>query len=807
MGRKIGIDLGTTNSVAAIVDGTRPKILDNCDAKPQTASVVSLKKRKGGKGAYTEEIIVGDSALDNWPMAPKDTITSVKRLMGRGIADPTVKKVQKEFSYEVIQPSDGTKDSIRVLMGKKEYSPIDISGMILRKLKEDAEYRLGEEVTHAVITVPAYFSQIQKDATNRAAIKAGLKVIKILDEPTAAAIAYGLDSEDSKDARTILVYDLGGGTFDVSLLMWSQGVFAPLNLEGDMWLGGDNFDQVLIDHTVDHVKEDYEIDPTSNARFMATLKKTARAAKERLGASRSTDIIVPGLLQDKDGNLIDIELEIMREEFEDMIRPLVNRTVSLVEKAIANANFTKDDIHFVLMAGNSTLVPMVQDAMVNMFGTDKVRRNIHPKHCVALGAAVVAAISVPDEDQVDEEDKVAVGTQKETICYSPDPDDPQKPCGERNRSDATHCERCGAPLIVLGNVAAFSYGIQSAGDNYNIFVKKGDPYPTQDPIVNTFYTQKANQRIISIPVYGGEHLERASANDKQGEAFAILPSGLPKNTPVYIKLSLNHKEIFEVSAQLDDGTDLEPWILQIGGPEERARDALQRMEKLIEVKRKELDPTQRNKIEQEREKAFKKMKQEDFQGAMKVIEDIKITEPPPIDLCKKAEYLVNFLQFIVHEYNWVLDPKKAYQLTNLVSEVKSALEKDDKETLEDKVKGLEKALALPKFVWDIIEIKGGIENRVRPLNPKKANELREDLQAIENQLKAKDYSAIVALENLKEKLKQIIIDLTPPDEDVCPECDTPLEGERYCPNPKCKFDTWGVADQQSGTPSSSEWSV
>ena len=390
MGKKIGIDLGIRSSIVAFHDGMHPKVLLNREGKGQTPSVVGLKKRKGQKSDMPGEILVGETAYDYFPMAPENTILSIKRLMGKGVGDSEVERVKKEFLYKVVQPSEGTKDSIRVLMDDKEYSPIDISAIILKKMKEDAEYRLQDNVTHAVITVPAYFGQLQKDATYRAATKAGLKVIALLDEPTAAAIAFGLDSGNDSMPKTILVYDFGGGTFDISVLMWAGNVFAPLNLEGDMWLGGDNLDQELINYVVEHVREEYKIDPASNMRFMAELKKKARNAKEKLSSSQTVDIIIPGLLQDGDGDLIDVELEVTRNEFNRMIRPHVARTISLVEKAIENANLTKDQIDFVLMAGNSTNVPLVQEEMEKLFGSDKIMRNIHPKHCKALGAATLA---------------------------------------------------------------------------------------------------------------------------------------------------------------------------------------------------------------------------------------------------------------------------------------------------------------------------------------------------------------------------------------------------------------------------------
>ena len=426
MGNPIGIDLGTTNSVVAVADGQEIRVLNNRDGKPYTRSVVSMRRKKGKK----DELLVGDIALKNWPMAPKDTILSIKRLMGRGIADQTVQKIKKDFLYEVVEPSEGTRDSVRVIMGGKQYSPTDISAMILKKIKEDAEYRLGGLVTDAVITVPAYFSQAQKAATRRAGQKAGLRVMMVMDEPSAVAIAYGMDNIDSDEPKYILVYDLGESTFDISVMMGVGNALAPLALEGDMWLGDDNFDEILVDRVVEHIKAEYGIDPTTNMRCMARLKTAAQEAKESLTSARSADIIVPAALQDQDGNLIDFEMDITREQFEDMIRPLVEGTIRLAERALESAGLSIEDISYVMMAGNSTHVTLVQQEVEKKFGAERVKRKMHSNLSVAKGAAKIA--------------KVLYGW---IVCQAPNSSDPDRECMHRNRKDQSECEKCGALII------------------------------------------------------------------------------------------------------------------------------------------------------------------------------------------------------------------------------------------------------------------------------------------------------------------------------------------------------------------------
>lgn len=804
MGKVVGIDLGTTNSVVAIVDGPVPRVLDNKEAKSQTRSVVGLKRRKSMKGGASEEILIGDPALDNWPFATKDTIISVKRLMGRGMNDPEVEKVKRSALFEIVPPSDGTKDSVRVLIGGKEHSPIDISATILRKLKEDAEFRLGEDVTHAVITVPAYFSQIQRDATRKAGLKAGLRVMKILDEPTAAAIAFGVDSGENTEPKTILVYDLGGGTFDISVLMWAGNVFAPLNLEGDMWLGGDNLDQVIVDAAISRAKEELGIDPSTNMHFMVAVKKAAQAAKERLSSARSADIIVAGMLRDEGGNLIDFEMEITREEFEGMIRPLIERTVSLTQKALKNAGYTPEQIDYVLMAGNSTTVPAVQQAMEQLFGSPKVTRKIHPKHCVAMGAALLAA------------------RLRGMVCQAPDAADPTRECGHVNQVDATVCERCGASLqlepavsgigeikIGFGSIAPFYYGTQSAGDKFNVFIKKGDPFPTDEPQTQTFFTRMPNQRMLSIPVYGGDNLDKASANEKQGEALAILPMGLPQDTQVRVKLWLNSDGVFELTAHLENGTDLHPWIVK-GEADAKAIQAIQNVEQVLAQKSQIIPPDEMHKLDEVRNRAFDQMRAGNFEGALREAENLegmaaKVGQLQEADAQRiMAENVIAFAEFVLYQYAWGLEAKQSYRLNTLLEETKNALTQNDPQAIEAKAKALETAVeALPEAVKVFITIRGVVAARVRPVDPALAQSLMDHLEEVENAFKARDPMAAQKFEALAKKVSEALATTEPAAGLKCSRGHRVPPGERLCPT--CKEDTWGLASKASGTSTSGEF--
>lgn len=822
MGKMVGIDLGTTNTVVAIIDGPRPRVLDSQEGKPQIRSAVSLKKRKGRKGeAGTEEVLVGDAAVDNWGMAPKDTVLSVKRLMGRAVTDPEVQRIRQRATYPVVEPKDGTRDSVRVVIGGKQYSPIDVSAMILRKVKESAEFRLGEPVTHAVITVPAYFSQIQRDATRKAGLKAGLKVIKILDEPTAAAVAFGVESPDEKP-RTLVVYDLGGGTFDVSVLMLAGNVFAPLNLEGDMWLGGDDFDQKIIDHALQHIKNEYDIDPSQDGRFMAELRKAAQTTKERLTAANSADLLLTGMLRDDDDNLLDIDLEITRKDFERMILPLVGRyrectcgaanlredtccvkcgqplrgpervgkSLQLVHDAIKNASLTVDQVDYVLMAGNSTIVPLVQREMEAEFGVEKILRTIHPKHCVALGAAITARWA---GDRV--------------ICQAPDPADPKRECGHVNDTDATACAACGARLdsnvddesgepapAPPTGIAPYSYGTQTAGDKYNVFIQKGDPFPTESPKPQTFYTRMPGQRIVSIPVYGGDHTDKASANELQGQALVLIPAALPQKTPVRIQLVLNSDGIFQVEAWLEDGTRLKPWVVA-GEADAKA------IENLEQLNQRLIDPATRQRLpkvivaaERERDRVYEQLQRHQFDEALHDIMEInrELDNPPPDaeDLREKATNLIRYAEFVVSQYGWLItDPNQVYSLNRIVEAAKKALDANDPRNLQEQVKALDKATdAIPDAIKVFIGLKSAILSRIQPRDPRRAAGLLKELDEIENALKRQDFQAAGKLNGFIERIGQAIQDVEPGGA----RCSNghPTGGKRFCP--VCGEDTWLV---------------
>jgi molecular chaperone DnaK (HSP70) len=839
MGKMIGIDLGTTNSVAAIADGPQPRVLDSREARSQTRSVVGLKKRKVKGGGETAELLVGDAAMDNWALAPRDTIVSVKRLMGRGSNDPEVAKVRTWALYEIREPSDGTGESLRVVLGGKEYSPVDVSALILKKIKEDAEFRLGEAVTHAVITVPAYFSQIQRDATRKAGLKAGLKPIKILEEPTAAAIAFGLEAGDGTP-KTVLVYDLGGGTFDISVLMWAGNIFAPLNLEGDMWLGGDNLDQALVDHVLAHVDREHGLDPRGNARFMAELKKSAQSVKERLSSSASADLVMAGMLQDDAGNLVDVEMEITRDEFDRMILPLVGRyracacgaanhareescagcgaslravpvqdgrALELVKKALAhpNVNMQPSQVDFVLMAGNATTVPLVQQTMEEMFGKEKVLRRVHPKQSVALGAAMVAA-----------------WMGEKMVCLAPDPEDRGRECGHVNVEHAKACARCGASLTLeetitpgetrkmgrpdigsIGGIAPFDYGAQTAGDQFQVFVRKGDPFPTQEAVAQVFRTRVARQRMISIPIFGGDHHDRASANERQGEAFAVLPSDLPAGTPVRVKLWLNSDGIFELSAHLDDGRDLQAWTVH-GEQDAKAIEAIENVERVVGEQAQGMTPELAREVEQARSRAFDKLRKRDFNGAREEAERLeqRMKQAPAEaqgDVRKRAKGLLGWTDFVLQQYGWAFHPDDAQRISKLAEDTRAALGSRNDQLVGERLAALDEGTSyLPKLVNVLLGIRHAITARIRTADPNRSAAMLRRLEDLEQAIRADRPGAGDALAALRGDVDAALDEVEGRRVVRCTRGHEVPAGSRYCP--ACEEDTWALDARPAAEP-------
>ncbi|RJR35573.1 MAG: hypothetical protein C4567_14480 [Deltaproteobacteria bacterium] len=675
MAKAIGIDLGTTNSVMTL-QARGLSVLQNAENEEVTRSMVS---------SYRGETRVGLPAVHNMVNFPKDTIISIKRLMGRAYSDPKVQELKnkKDFVfYEIVPPEDGSQESMRVVMGGKAYSPVDISAMILRKLKNDAEKRLGDKVEYAVITVPAYFSEKQKEATRKAGWEAGLKVQRLLAEPTAAAVAYGMNNLDPSEARTLLVYDFGGGTLDISILQVVGSIFAELANDGDLWLGGDNFDELLVGVALDKLKSTHDLDldalVISNERkdrFKIFLRQAAEKAKIALSGGSKAPIVVSGALEDENRNPIDVDVEITRAEFERLITPQVQRSMEIVERALEKARVSREQIDHVLLVGGSTSIPLVQRYLADYFGEGKLMRNLDPMKCVAQGAGIMAAV---------------LGEIKE--CPK---------CGTANDSETIACSKCGYIFTVLGNVTGLPYGIQTAGDVFDIIIPVGSPYPSPAPVKpsHPYRTKKDNQRRIKIPVLRGDDpVASSSKNELMRTLWLVLPKGLSRGTPVEVALGLSQDEILDhIHVRVLDGSSRPLEVFSDRGEGERVliearieEGGRQWAEKLAKA-----DLNTAARLETLYDEIIEATNNENFAAAkekLREFEGLLAGIGVDIGAMRKANNVCDFTEVMVDRYKYLIPADNIYKLNRKVEEVRNSIKSGNEAAAQEKMEELEKML-------------------------------------------------------------------------------------------------------------------
>ncbi len=480
----IGIDLGTTNSCVAIMDGKEPKVIENIEGTRTTPSMVAF--------AETGEQLVGQSAKRQAVTNPEKTLFAIKRLIGRRMDDESVKKDTEILPYKIVS---GDNDDAWVLIGEKKYSPSQISAMILQKMKETAEKFLGKPVKEAVITVPAYFNDAQRQATKDAGKIAGLDVKRIINEPTAAALAYGLDK---KKTGTVAVYDLGGGTFDISILEIGDGVFEVKATNGDTKLGGEDFDHVLIDYFATEFQKEQSIDLKKDKLALQRLKEAAEKAKIELSTAPQTEVNLPFITADASGPK-HLNIKLSRAKFESLVSSLIDRSIEPCKQALKDAGLSAGEINDVILVGGMTRMPKVIEAVKNFFGKEP-NRGVNPDEVVALGAAVQGGVLSGDVKDV-----------------------------------------------LLLDVTPLSLGIETLGGVFTKLIDKNTTIPTNKS--QTFSTADDNQSAVTIRVFQGER-QIATDNKLLGQFDLVGIPPAPKGTPqIEVTFDIDANGIVKVSAK------------------------------------------------------------------------------------------------------------------------------------------------------------------------------------------------------------------------------------------------------------------
>jgi len=498
MAKVIGIDLGTTNSCVAVMDGGKPKVIENAEGARTTPSIVAFTK--------DGERLIGQPAKRQAVTNPDNTIFAVKRLIGRRFDDPVTKKDTELVPYTIVKGKNG---DAWVRAGDEDYSPSQISAFILQKMKETAETYLGEPVTQAVITVPAYFNDAQRQATKDAGQIAGLEVLRIINEPTAAALAYGLEKSEGK---TIAVYDLGGGTFDVSILEIGDGVFEVKSTNGDTFLGGEDFDSRLVEWLADRFKAKENMDLRNDKLALQRLKEAAEKAKIELSSTPTTEINLPFITARMEGGTttpLHLVETVTRADLEKMVAPLIERTKEPMKKALADAGITAKDVDEVVLVGGMTRMPKVRETVKEFFGKDP-HVGVNPDEVVAMGAAIQAGVLQGDVKDV-----------------------------------------------LLLDVTPLSLGIETLGGVFTRMIDRNTTIPTKKSQV--YSTAEDNQQAVTIRVFQGER-EMAADNKLLGQFDLVGIPPAPRGVPqIEVTFDIDANGIVNVSAK-DKGTGKEQQI-------------------------------------------------------------------------------------------------------------------------------------------------------------------------------------------------------------------------------------------------------
>lgn len=703
MNKAIGIDLGTTNSVVAFKD-TSVKIIRNKENEELTRSCVGL--RKG-------EILVGRNAYQLLSADPINTILSVKRLMGGAIKDKMVKEMinSNYYKFGITSLAVGTDDAVAVVLGGKQYTPEQISAEILMKLKADAEEKLGDNVTHAVITVPAYFTEKQKNATRVAAQLAGLKVQKLLAEPTAAAIAYGVDNLKTGETKTVLIYDFGGGTFDLSILNIVDGQYMEAGTGGDRWLGGDDLDRKLQDFILKRVAEEYNVNDLGSLieklsekkrfQFEGQIRFQTEAAKIQLSSAKTASILIDNLLEDEEGDVIDIDLTITREEFEKLASPFIQRSIDLIGVLLKEVGYDMSMIDNILLVGGTSCIPLVKQMLTEKFGADKVKISEKPMLAVAEGAAILSH---------------RLGDDYEAVS------DIQNIIGDIISCATNHNYFI---EIIDGNIT-----------NKELIIEKQTPIPTEKTKI--FKTTTNNQKVAKVALYANVE---DGKYDRQALGYYLIEENLPIQSDLVFDFYIDVNEIFNIQVYPKGKKNHAKKIVLARGQADHR--ALQTIDELIEKSIKEYRTA-------EGEEEFlrfitEKIHEIDKIGSANVDDEkwheVYYTTTEKFDEIKSTETgapqedrVIFTAKRLIVEFGDILTPFDRSTLINLITQIETTTDLDEKkelvqklEDISDEYSVLNAALRIESLADRILGIPGtGVGNTNKQTDVSRLNQLGSD---------------------------------------------------------------------------------
>lgn len=678
MGKAIGIDLGTTNSVVAFKDVTVRTIQTGANNEDLCRSCVALDKNGN--------FLVGNSVFSAWKRHTPNIVVSVKRLMGASINDANVQKMKNDkhsYPYGITKLSGGTEDAVAIVLRGKEFTPEQISAEILRSLKNDADNKLTG-VEYAVITVPAYFNEKQKSATKRAAKLAGIKILQLLAEPTAAAISYGFDKLKDGEDKTILIYDFGGGTFDLSILTVVGGQFIENGAGGDRWLGGDDIDRLLSNYVKQKIEKVNNLDlddllatksDKEVAEFTAELKKDVESAKKTLSQNTSVTVCVSNYLETEEGDPVE-DVIVARDDFEDLIRPLIKRTIDLIDDLLAKTSISVDDLSNILLVGGSSCIPLVKRMLVDKYGAEKVLSSEKPMLAIAEGAAILAASmdtsKYKDDSEMDGE-----------VESTPDSDS----------------------MIIY--TAKHNYYIQVQRDGKNILdniIEEQTPLPVN--VSKKYRTTVNNQKIIEIRLFSDAE---DGTYDKLASGFFTISDNLPSGSDLNFTFELDENETFRVFVKVVKTGKSTRIVLGRGNKDTSC---------LTEISAALEDVMENSEIEENDKTAFVAKIQkviETIQGGKLESDDSKWTElEQQVKMAKqftmtqkeKENKLGEILaSVLLNNFSHYLDPVDRNNMKTKIEQLRNSSDKFEKESLQQELQDIAEqyGLLLNIFMFKIAE--------------------------------------------------------------------------------------------------------